>query len=73
MPDTPTDVAIEEMRVQVARDKEVKTSAATLLRKLKGMLEAGADDPATIREIAASLGSESDALASAVVENTPAE
>lgn len=72
MPESPTDVAIEELRVQVARDKEVKTSAATLLRGLKGMLDANADDPAAIREIAASLGTESDALAAAVAESTPA-
>jgi hypothetical protein len=66
---------LADLQAQVARDTDVKSSAATLLRGLKEKLDAAiaANDPAALTALSASLGATSDALAQAVVDNTPAE
>lgn len=56
----------------VTRDTEVSTSAITLLNHLSELLAASATDPAAIQSIAESLTANADALAAAVVANTPA-
>jgi hypothetical protein len=56
----------------VAKDTEVDAAAVTLLENLATMLADAKTDPAAIQAIADSLLANSDALAAAVVANTPA-
>lgn len=60
------------LTAEVARAKTVDESAAALLAGLAAALEAAQGDPAAIQTIVDDLRSNSDALAAAVVQNTPA-
>jgi hypothetical protein len=60
------------LQAAVAKDTEVDASAITLLGGLAQMLRDAAADPAKIAEIAAALDANAQALADAVVANTPA-
>lgn len=68
-----TDVALTEARDEVAQLGTVVEGVVTLLDRLSTMLEENADDPDEIRAIAASVRSQRESLAAAVVEHTPAE
>lgn len=61
------------LTAEVERDNEVNSSAALLIAGLATELEATKGDPAKVDELVARLRSNSDALASAVAANTPAE
>ena len=65
---------LDALKAAVARDTDVENSAITLLQGLKAALDAAiaANDPAALTALSASLGANSDALAAAVVANTPA-
>jgi hypothetical protein len=68
-----TDVALTELRDEVAQNTSVIEGAVALFERLSTMLDANADDPDEIRTIAASLRNQRETLASAIVEHTPAE
>lgn len=67
-------MAIDLTRLQTAveRDATVNQSAITLLNNLAQMLRDSADDPAAITALADQLDAQQQALADAVVANTPA-
>lgn len=64
---------IDELRKAVEANTSATQSAATMLDTLADKLEAAADDPEEIRQLAASVRSNSQALADAVTRNTPSE
>ncbi len=59
------------LQAAVARDTTVDESAITLLKGLKAALDAAGTDPVALKALSDQLGSNSDALAAAVSENTP--
>jgi len=68
---------IDDLEAAVARCETVEQSAVTLLGTLKSELDAAlagsdADLKARVAALSTKLGSDSDALAAAVVANTPA-
>lgn len=73
---------LEKLRAEVARNKEVDDSAILLLNGIVARIEAavaaaiaGGATPAQVAEmkaLATSLGTDTDALAAAVLANTPA-
>lgn len=65
----PTDFT--ELENEVAEDKTVKESAITLLTGLKAALDAAGTDPVKLKALSDSLSSNTDALAAAVLANTP--
>jgi len=66
---------LDALRAEVTRDTDVKASAVALLQGLKAKLDAAiaSGDPAALTELSSTLGSTTQALADAVVANTPAE
>lgn len=60
------------LTAEVARNTAVDESAITLLNGLAAQLAAVATDPAAVLALSAQLSASSDALAAAVVANTPA-
>lgn len=63
---------LSELEAAVAKDTAVDQSAITLLNGLKAALDAAGTDPVKLKALSDQLGSNSDALAAAVVANTPA-
>lgn len=63
---------IDDLTAEVARDRTVNESAVTLLNGLSAQILSLQNDPAALRALASNLRSNSDALAAAVVTNTPA-
>jgi hypothetical protein len=66
-------VDLSALTAEVARDKDVNSSAATLLADLAARLEAAKADPVAIQALADALRAQSDDLAAAVAANTPAD
>lgn len=73
-------VDITQLEQEIAEDASVKSSAATLLTRLKSMLDTAVAETgdlpalqARITEISGMLSSKTDELAAAVAANTPAE
>src|SRR5512138_1769637 len=64
---------LDTLTAEVARNTQVDQSAITLLTGLAAQIEALKGDPVALQGLADSLKSSSDALAAAVVANTPAE
>ena len=66
--------AMDDLKAQVARDTDAVSSAITLLKGLHDQLAAAiaAGDPAAIQAVADQLKANTDALAQAIVDNTPA-
>ncbi len=60
------------LEAQVKANTDAEASAVLLLTKLSDLLKAAMNDPAEIASIAANLKTGADALAAAVVANTPA-
>jgi hypothetical protein len=56
----------------VQRETDVEQSAVVLLQQLKSQLDAAGTDPVALKALSDQLGSNADALAAAVVANTPA-
>lgn len=67
------DAVIEQLRVEVERNSSVDASAIQLLTTLADKIEQIKNSPAELQTLVESLRSQSDALAAAVVANTPAE
>jgi len=63
---------LNKLTAAVARDKTVNESAATLLGQLADLIRATAGDAAAVNALADSLDAQQQALADAVVANTPA-
>lgn len=64
---------LSELEARVAKDTEVDASAITLLNGLKSALDAAGTDPVKLKALSDQLGTNSTALAAAVVANTPAQ
>lgn len=64
---------LDELLAEVEENKTVVASAVTLLQGLKEKLDAAGTDPAKLKALSSQLSSQTDALAEAVVTNTPAE
>lgn len=65
---------LDALKVDVAESVDVQNSAIVLLNGLKAALDAAiaSGDPAALTALSASLDSTKDALAAAIVANTPA-
>ena len=63
---------MEALRVQVQVNADVEQSALVLIQLIAAQLAAVANDPEAVKALAAQLKVSSDALAAAVVANTPA-
>ena len=63
---------LTQLQAEVERNTAVDESAITLLNGLAAQIESIKTDPAALQALANSLKSSSDALAQAVVANTPA-
>ena len=63
---------IEDLQKEVSENASVMDSAATLLKGLKTRLDAAIGDEAALKQLSADLDTNSNALAAAVAENTPA-
>lgn len=64
---------LDQLEQEVSRNTEVDQSAITLLTGLAAQIEALKTDPVKLQALADSLRGSSDALAAAVVANTPAQ
>lgn len=66
---------LDELTAAVAKDIEVDQSAITLLNGLKQKLDdaIASGNPQALKDLSASIGSSTQALADAVAANTPAE
>jgi len=62
---------LDELIAEVQRNNEVDQSAIVLIKGIAEQLEASKTDPVKVAELAASLRASTDALAAAVVANTP--
>jgi hypothetical protein len=65
---------LDALKASVSRNNDVVQSAITLIQGIKAALDAAiaAGDPAALKALSDSLGSQDDALAAAVTANTPA-
>ncbi len=63
---------LTSLETQVQANTDTEASAVLLLNSLADMIKAAANDPVEIAAIAKKLKDSSDALASAIVTNTPA-
>lgn len=66
------DDAIAALTSQVQANTDAETSAVILIQGLAAQIAAVANDPAAVTALAAKLKTSADALAAAVVANTPA-
>jgi hypothetical protein len=64
--------ALDDLTAQVASNRTVIQSALTLIAGIADRITAAGTDPAALAALTASLKSDDDALAAAVVANTPA-
>ena len=63
--------AMSDLQSQVSANTDAEASAAELINKLAQLITANAADPTAVRALAVKLKASADALASAVVANTP--
>ncbi len=63
---------LDVLQAAVTRNTDVDSSAVQLLQGLSAQLAAMKNDPVAIQALADSMNSSSDALAAAVIANTPA-
>jgi len=67
-----TMAVLDDLTAQVTRNTDVTSSALTLIQGLKAALDAAGTDPTKLAALSAQLATSDDALAAAVVANTPA-
>lgn len=67
------EAVIEQLRTEVERNSTVDASAITLLQTLADKIEQLKQNPTELQALVDSLRAQSDALAAAVVTNTPSE
>lgn len=65
------EAALGELADQVQRNGEVIASAVTLINGIVAQLEAAADDPQQVRDLAAALQAQTEQLAAAVPPTPP--
>lgn len=63
---------IDEVIAEVQEEASVIDSAVTLLRNIKALLDAAGTDPAKLDQLKVMIDANTEKLAAAVVENTPA-
>lgn len=63
---------LDALTANVTRITTVADSAIALLQNIKARLDAAGTDPAALTALSTSLGTESDKLAQAITDNTPA-
>jgi hypothetical protein len=63
---------LDDLEAQVTANDAVDKSAIELLQGLKALLDAAGTDPVKLKALSDSLGASNQALADAVVANTPA-
>ena len=68
---TALDDAITALGTQVQANTDAEASAAKLLTDLAGLIQQNATDPAKVTDLATKLKNSADALAAAIVANTP--
>lgn len=71
--ETPMSTAVDHLEATVAANSSVIDSAVELLGKLSGLIRATAGDTTKVNALADELDAKKQALADAVVANTPAE
>lgn len=64
---------LDDLKTKVAASGDATDSAVILLKGLKAKLDAAGTDPVALKELSDSLGTNTDELAAAIIENTPAE
>ena len=66
---------LDQLRAEVTRDTDAKSSAITVMTTLKTRLDAAVanNDMPAVAALATELGSTTDGLAAAIVANTPAD
>jgi hypothetical protein len=64
--------AVTELSTQVEANTSAEKSASDLISNLATLITENASDPAAVRDLATRLKASADALAAAVVANTPA-
>lgn len=62
---------LDALTAQVTENTAVIGSAKALLQNIKAQLDAAGTDPAKLKALSDTLKSEDDALAQAIVDNTP--
>ena len=62
---------LDDLKAQVTANRTVLTSAVTLINGIADRITAAGVDPKALADLSASLKSDDDALAAAVVANTP--
>lgn len=62
---------LTEITAKVQATQDAEQSAIVLLQGLKGLLDAAGTDPVKLKALSDQLGTGADALAAAVVANTP--
>ena len=65
-------VQLDALTAQVTKNTDVVNSAIALIGSIKAQLDAAGTDPIKLAALSATLGSSDDALAAAIVANTPA-
>ncbi len=65
-------MTLDDIKTKVQANKDATDSAVLLLTSLSELIRANANDPAKLQEIADQLDADNQALADAVVANTPA-
>ncbi len=63
---------IDDVKAKVTAQTTVIGGAVTLLKELKAKLDAAGTDPVKLQALSDEIGANTDALAKAVVDNTPA-
>lgn len=65
-------VELDALKAQVAHNTDVELSAVVLIKGLADQIAASHDDPAALVELTSKLHDSAEALAAALVANTPA-
>ncbi len=63
---------MDELIARAKKNEDAEDAAAVLLGDLKKRLDAAGTDPAKLKQLSDDLGTHGDALAAAIVANTPA-
>lgn len=63
---------LDDVKREVTESKTVMEGAATLLDQLSTLIRNNAEDPAALRKIASDMDAQQQALAAALLRNTPA-
>ena len=66
-------IELDELTAQVSASDDVEASAVVLISGIAARIAAAGVDPAKLKALTSSLKAESDQLAAAVAENTPAD